>query len=1022
MFDTLTRMGASAAGTDEDKRSLKFYDTGHLTRTPSGAGNSKTWTVSFWMKLAKIGVQHFPFSTGADGNNRVQFAIESSHKVNLECTDGGSTQLNLISDRLFRDITGWYHFVISVDTTQATSSNRGKIYVNGEQLTDFSTENYPSQNDDLQWNKAAAHYIGKRSYSSHYTDGYIAEFYSVDGTALAPTSFGETDTDTGEWIPKEYTGSYGTNGFYLNFAGDSLNNAFVDSSSNARTVTTVGNAVHSTAQEKIGASSIRRPSSPNSCIHVPDSSDFDWGTNDWTLECWVRRDAQGADEWLMAHSDGTGANTSIGLHIWSSSVANSNKVNIRMRQSSSNLNCTGTTELAANTWYHVAGVRDGNTLRLYINGVQENTTSISGSPDTSSAPFAFTALRSNGDAGLTGYMDEIRVSNNCRYTSGTSFTPSTSAFSSDGNTLVLIHSDFTGTDIAADASGTGNHWTTSNISITAGVGNDSTKDHPTNNWCTFNPLHVHPSNPFTLTEGNLKWNGVSGNHHLRSSMTMPVRSGKWYVEFTGLSGYESTDSTVRIGVITANAGNRDPSGTALWYENTNGATSVNYGNNGTVYEFATATSVTGLSTFVNDDVMGIALDLDNDKLFISKNGTWFSNGTGTQDPAAGTNPLYSGGTLTSRKSEGFEIAWSGYDSQTAWGNFGSQGVTYTPPVGFKAICAKNLPDVTIKKGSDYFSNLLYNGQSSTPLTRTGVGFEPDMTWLKVRSSTWGTGAFTKLHGTGVGSGYKYNFTNTDAGEDDEWGTLTFGADGWSGVSSDYNGSFAHDFGASGHTFISWNWKESASAGFDMVSYTGDGTTDRELAHGLGVAPDFYLIKSKSEAHDWNCWHSGLASGQYGALNKGDAFASDSGGFMHGAPTSSVLKLGTWNAVNKDTVTYIAYCFTSVEGYCKIGKYVGNNSTDGPYIHLGFRPAFLMVKNASTAAEEWEVFDSGRDPYNVGTKRLKVSAEGAEVTSTFWDFVSSGLKARNTSGGYNNDGDTFLYIAFAESPFKYANAQ
>ena len=291
-----------------------------------------------------------------------------------------------------------------------------------------------------------------------------------------------------------------------------------------------------------------------------------------------------------------------------------------------------------------------------------------------------------------------------------------------------------------------------------------------------------------------------------------------------------------------------------------------------------------------------------------------------------------------------------------------------------------------------------------------------MVWLKVRSSTWGAGCFTKLHGLGVGSGYKYNFIRSDDAEADTWGTITFQSDGWTGVNSSWNGSFAHDFGANGHTFISWNWKESASAGFDMVSYTGDGTTDRELAHGLGVAPEFYLIKSKSESHDWNCWHSGLASGQYGALNSGNAFASDSGGFMHGAPTSSVLKLGTWNAVNKDTVTYIAYCFASVEGYCKIGKYVGNNSTDGPYIHLGFRPAFLMVKNASTAAEEWEVFDSGRDPYNVGTKRLKVSAEGAEVTSTFWDFVSSGLKARNTSGGYNNDGDTFLYIAFGESRF------
>ena len=215
---------------------------------------------------------------------------------------------------------------------------------------------------------------------------------------------------------------------------------FVDSSSYRRVVTTVGSVKHSRAQTKVGSSTIYR-SANYSVLHVPDSSDFDWGTNDWTLEMWIRRDAQGGDEWLMAHSDGTGANTSIGLHIWSSSTGTANIPSIRMRQSSSNLDCNATTALAANTWYHIAGVRDGNTLRIYVNGVQEGTTSISGSPDTSSASFAMTALRSNGDNGMAGYFDEIRVSKSCRYTSGTTFTPSTTAFTSDSNTLILIHSD-----------------------------------------------------------------------------------------------------------------------------------------------------------------------------------------------------------------------------------------------------------------------------------------------------------------------------------------------------------------------------------------------------------------------------------------------------------------------------------------------------------------------------------------------------------------------------------------------------
>ena len=224
LFGSHARVGASAVSSAyEIEGSLKFMeaDSTYLSRTPSGASNLNTWTVSFWMKLAKTGVQHMAFTTGANGSNRVQFAVENSHKINLECTSGGSNQLNLISDHHFKDTNSWYHFLVKVDTTQGTASNRGMIYVNGVKLTSFSTEVYPSEDADLQWNKAAEHNIGKRTYSSNYMDGYLAEFYSIDGTALGPESFGKTDADTGQWVPIEYSGSYGTNGFYLKWLDNS---------------------------------------------------------------------------------------------------------------------------------------------------------------------------------------------------------------------------------------------------------------------------------------------------------------------------------------------------------------------------------------------------------------------------------------------------------------------------------------------------------------------------------------------------------------------------------------------------------------------------------------------------------------------------------------------------------------------------------------------------------------------------------------------------------------------------------
>ena len=138
------------------------------------------------------------------------------------------------------------------------------------------------------------------------------------------------------------------------------------------------------------------------------------------------------------------------------------------------------------------------------------------------------------------------------------------------------------------------------------------------------------------------------------------------------------------------------------------------------------------------------------------------------------------------------------------------------------------------------------------------------------------------------------------------------------------------------------------------------------------------------------------------------------------PTSSVFTTQNHAISNYDSDTFVAYLFSSVEGYSKVGSYKGNNSSDGPFIYTGFKPAWFMVKNISSG-EEWEIYDNTRDPDNIITTRIQVTT-GAEVSSTFMDFVSNGIKMRNTSGGYNNDGGTFVYLAFAESPFKYANAK
>jgi len=199
-----------------------------LTRTPSSATNKKTWTWSFWFKISYINPNGmYIFGASQDGNNRTAFgynfaSVSGDAKIWFHNRTASTFNTNLITTQVFRDISAWYHLVVAVDTTQATSSNRAKIYLNGSQITALDTATYPSQNTDTWVNSANAHAIGKYSGgASDFVDGYIADAYLIDGQQLDPSSFGQTDSTTGIWTPIAYQGTYGTNGFYLNFSNAS---------------------------------------------------------------------------------------------------------------------------------------------------------------------------------------------------------------------------------------------------------------------------------------------------------------------------------------------------------------------------------------------------------------------------------------------------------------------------------------------------------------------------------------------------------------------------------------------------------------------------------------------------------------------------------------------------------------------------------------------------------------------------------------------------------------------------------
>ena len=211
-------LGANSVSGYTVKNSLRFNSgsSDYLSRTPASATNKKTYTISFWVKRTKLSTTQYIFGTSNDGFVSNYF-IPYFTTADLIDINDSATNFRFRPNQVFRDVSAWYHIVMAVDTTQATNTNRFKLYVNGSQVTSFDVATYPNQNTDTIYNSAIATYLGYGAGSNLYLNGYISEFYSIDGQQLTPSSFGETDTVSGIWIPKAYTGSYGTNGFYLQF-------------------------------------------------------------------------------------------------------------------------------------------------------------------------------------------------------------------------------------------------------------------------------------------------------------------------------------------------------------------------------------------------------------------------------------------------------------------------------------------------------------------------------------------------------------------------------------------------------------------------------------------------------------------------------------------------------------------------------------------------------------------------------------------------------------------------------------
>jgi hypothetical protein len=335
----------------------------------------------------------------------------------------------------------------------------------------------------------------------------------------------------------------------------------------------------------------------------------------------------------------------------------------------------------------------------------------------------------------------------------------------------------------------------------------------------------------------------------------------------------------------------------------------------------------------------------------------------------------------------------------------------------------------IPDGRTVMAATLYTGTGATQTisnSANGVSFQPDLVWVKGRSGATDHAWYDAVRGVQK----QLESNNTAAETTETTGLTAFGTTGFTiGALAQMNTSAA--------TYVGWQWNAGGStvtntsgsisaqvranttAGFSVVTYTGTGA-NATVGHGLGVTPGMVIVKARSTTGDWCVTMPTLGANNVVFLNLTNAAASFPTVF-NGLPTSTIFNIGTAGSTNTNAATYVAYCFAAVAGYSAFGSYTGNGSNDGPFIYLGFRPRFVLIKS-STGAENWWLLDSARSANNVASLYLHPNTSGAEASFATVDFLSNGFKLRYNGAAVNASGATLIYAAFAENPFKYANAR
>ena len=745
----------------------------------------------------------------------------------------------------------------------------------------------------------------------------------------------------------------------------------------------------------------------------------------WTWSGWVKKTRNGRTTYALLSSDnggdGGGNNGIASIYFHSSDAIHT----YYDTDSGNNYGAINDTVYRdPNSWYHIVWQVDAanGTSKIWVNGVEQSINS--GAQPVSGYNYTMNQSGKHMTIGVdawdiytysdtyiaeTHYSDgQLYAASDFGYTDAQTgqwrpkngnVIKSNITYGTNGFWLDFRDATST-TTLGYDYSGNGNHWTLTNMSVTNNYNVAFTSDTPTNNFCTMNNVD---NDNITCTNGGLQLTQANTGVgcRIRGTQAMPPNTGKYYYEMeiqTGSSYVFGIKGVERLGSHTS--GNEGRYGY--------------YGHNGNKSDESGSSSYG--ATYTAGDTVAILYDSDSGEVYFYKNNT--SQGlafTGVNDKTYlpfvyldnyGTNPV-------------------------VHVNFGQRPFKYTPPTGAQKLSSKNLATANaagIVKPQRHFGVLSWTGNDSSQ-TIDGLEFTPDFVWIKARRS--GEHHFFTDIIRGAGHRLQSSSQAVESDRSSEFTSFVRGGFTIAGTHNEINGGGVNIIGmcwkaggaavANSDGSIASQVSANQEAGFSIVTWTGNATSGATVGHGLGKVPACIFLKGRNFEDHWAVYHKGIGTSLSDSnrklikLNDEGSYQTSTGYWNDTSPTSSVFSLGNDQRTNKNTRTIVAYCWAEIKGYSKFGVYQGNgNSTHGTYVECGFKPAFIIYKKTS-GSDYWEMQNNIIDTYNPINESLFPNRSDAQSTGRKVDFLANGFIHRNGNGNTNEDGHTYIFMAWAEHP-------